>query len=408
MRSGENATNTSRPGRSPRSASGSHSSSRVRADVGGARQDDHLAATRVRDHRRAGRRAGSAGRARGRSSTGVGTQIRTASAAASAPGVGRERELVELERPAAGAPCRAAAGPRCPRGCPAAAARSRRPRSPEAVRRQGDPGRQPDVAEPEHRHRASPDRRPAAPESGRNCGARGVVEQRCGGLRLQSRWKASLPFPVCGREAAKSRNTRLDAVMLAPPPSGPAPLHASTAGRPEAHAGPVQVRRTFGQRERQALGSATARERRAPASGLSQMRWSSRPSRQKPSPSPRSASELDAGGHRGRRVAEPDFVRHAGVDVVEVPRVCGRVEPRRRADSARSAPPASPYSSGVDGLEDPPPSGQSMPYSGVPSTNLLLVRHRRRCSWRPRGTAMSSGAPGADVVQCQPQSITNT
>ena len=130
MRSGEKATNTSRPGRSPRSASGCDEqlawccprsvvlvstitwSRRACCDdrLAGGAQEPQVRLEAVVDRRRDADhdRVGGLERA----------------------GARREHELVRARAPTAGAPSPRPRGPRCPRGCPAAAARSRRPRSP--------------------------------------------------------------------------------------------------------------------------------------------------------------------------------------------------------------------------------------------------------------------------------------
>ena len=151
MRSGENATNTSRPGRSPRSASGWTSSSRVVPDVRRAGEHDRLIApslrTAVAQAARDGPQVGASV-----SSTGVGTQITTASADVERTGIRREREPSELDRRLEALPFRAGKvhGPLAHILQPPLAHVD--PDHPRSLFGQPDAGREADITQPEDRH----------------------------------------------------------------------------------------------------------------------------------------------------------------------------------------------------------------------------------------------------------------
>ncbi len=57
------------------------------------------------------------------------------------------------------------------------------------------------------------------------------------------------------------------------------------------------------------------------------------------------------------------------------------------------------YSSGVPGLPEPPPLAQSIPYIGMPSTNLLRLGIVAVYSAMRLNHGYSSIEPGVEVVQ---------
>ena len=153
MRSGEKATNTSRPGRRPRSASGWRAApawSR-RTWCSSARSSGRGARARRRSRRR---RAGTAGRARAivdRRRHADHDRVRRLQRA----GARRERELVELDRRLQALPLPAARST-----LPSRMSCSRRSLTSTPITfappcRQTDPRREPDVAESQHRNGTS-------------------------------------------------------------------------------------------------------------------------------------------------------------------------------------------------------------------------------------------------------------
>ncbi len=260
MRSGENATDTSRPGRRPRSSSGCTSSSRVLPTyvvlVRTITWSRRACLTTVSHAARSMRRSGC-----WRSSTGVGTQIRTASAASSAPGLD-----VSWSSFSSSADCRDSLSPAARSTLPSRMSCSRRSLTSTPVTFTPPAASPIPVGNPTYPRPSTATVRVAAPvrttSSGRAPGARasGVVTE-------------PLPMAMWGQRLDGRRLTR------------------------------TSVRRGLKSRRRRSADyrlpttGCRARivlRRYVPGAiwGSSQIRWSSRPSRQNPTPSPRTLATL--------------------------------------------------------------------------------------------------------------------